>query len=249
MLAARFILIVAAFFLLAGCGKKGALIPPEALVPAAVNDLKARQQGDEIVITWTQPQKEKSGRPLKDLSSMEITRMVVTGGSADCSACPESWEKVAELYPDYPGKALKTGGLYILRDGAGEVGRKAEYRLVSRSKSGGVSQSATTRLMTTEAAGDAPQLTAEVLPSAVRLFVKSATPAGFNIYRRESKNQPATLPLNDEPVKGLFWEDSGVTFGKSYLYRATVLELKGGELVESPFSKETEILFQLQEIR
>ncbi|NVO00307.1 MAG: hypothetical protein HXX17_13375 [Geobacteraceae bacterium] len=249
MPAARIILIVTAFFLLAGCGKKGALIPPEALVPAAVTDLNARQQGGDIVITWTQPQKEKSGRPLKDLSSMEITRRLVTGGSTDCAACPESWEKVAELDPNYPGKALKIGALYILRDGAGEIGRKAEYRLVSRSKSGGESQSATTRLMTTESAGDAPQLTAEVLPSSVRLSVKSAGAAGFNIYRRESKSEPATLPLNGEPVKGAFWEDSGVSFGKSYFYRATTLELKNGQPVESPFSKETEVLFQLPELR
>ena len=227
MPAARLILIGTAIFLLAGCGKKGALIPPEALVPAAVTDLKARQQGSDMVITWTQPQKEKSGRPLKDLSSMKITRRIVTGGSADCSACPESWESVAELDPAYPGKALKIGSLYILRDDGGEVGRKAEYMLVSRSKSGGVSQSATTGLMITESTGNAPELTSEVLPSSVRLFVKSAATAGFNIYRRESKSDPATLPLNREPVKGEFWEDSGVSFGKSYFYRATALELKG----------------------
>ena len=56
----RILCIVCITFLLTGCGKKGPLIPPEALAPAAVSDLKLAQKGKILdVVTDVDPQLDR----------------------------------------------------------------------------------------------------------------------------------------------------------------------------------------------
>ncbi len=61
-------------FLAAGCAAPGEPLERKALVPAAVTDLAATQQGDSVVLTFTIPKESVEHRALKDPPTIEIYR-------------------------------------------------------------------------------------------------------------------------------------------------------------------------------
>lgn len=83
---------VAGFFLvgsltLGGCGYKSAPVPPDSVVPAAVNDLRYAIDESGLTLNWTFPTKNVSGDDVNDIQSFELYRAVVP--MADyCGTCP-----------------------------------------------------------------------------------------------------------------------------------------------------------------
>jgi len=240
--------------LLTACGKKGALLPPEALVPASVRGLNVMQTGQAFRITWKAPVKELGGRPLKDLSGFLLLRRDVTPEGGDCPSCPDSWKLLSRIELDIPGSAQKSGDLFIHFDKGGEKGYRFQYRVTALSKSGGTSSPADAPLKKLLPPPPAPALTATLQPASIRIGFaqgKGTAPVaiGFNIYRRTAGAAPPLLPLNQEPVTGTSWEDHALEYGTSYRYSAAALSQIEGEIVESPRSEEIEILFKQQELR
>jgi len=239
---------------LSGCGRKGPLLPPDALVPAAVQDLTVQQQGEEFRVSWSAPSKEKGGRPLRDLAGFRLYRRNIAGDGSDCSSCPDSWKLLTSIDLDMPGITRQSGAPFSYRDKVPATGSTSQYRLLAVSRSGGVSAPATSPLKKLHPVILPPTLQAAVLPAAVRLEigyspVGKAKVAGFNVYRRLNQNDPAPFPLNSAPLGQAVWEDQQVEFGRSYRYSATVLLEQEGEIVESLPSAEVELLFTLQELR
>lgn len=250
----RTLALILALLLCSACGKKGALMPPEALVPAVVENLKVQQSGEALRITWSAPSKEKGGRPLRDLAGFRLLKRIIAGDGSDCAACPESWHLLAAVDSDNPGETSKSGATFISYDRGVPSGQTSQFRLVALSKSGGFSAPVTSPLVKFQPPLAAPTLTGEVLPAAIKLEFTFAPPAGarlagFNVYRRTDKTVPALLPLNPAPLPGSAWEDTGLEFDHSYLYSVTALVVVNGETVESLRSGEIEILFKLQELR
>ncbi len=236
------------------CGRKGALVPPEALVPAAVGSLDVRQQGGDLLVSWSAPTREQGGRPLRDLAGFQLLRRQLLPGEADCSACPEAWRPLAGIDLEMPRSVERAAGLFFYRDRGVTPEIPTQYRIVARSASGGVSRSADTPLRRVHPAPPSPSLKAALTPTAIALepavqLPAGGEPAGFNIYRRSAGAAWSPLPQNSAPVSGPAWEDRQVEFGSSYSYRATTLLRVGGELVESTPSQEVEILFTQQELR
>lgn len=250
----RALLLILALLLCSACGKKGALMPPEALVPAAVTDLKVQQSGEAFRITWSAPGKEKGGRPLRDLAGFRLTKRIIPGDGTDCSACDEAWKLLAEVAADKPGETAKSGATFIKFDRNIPVGQTSQFRLVALSKSGGFSSPATSPLVKFYPPIPPPGLKGEVLPASIKLeFTFVAPPdsrlAGFNLYRRTDKAALALLPLNPAPLPASPWEDMQLQFDRSYSYSATALVETNGETLESLRSEEIDILFKLQELR
>ena len=54
------------------CGRKGPLELPQGRAPMAVEGLAAAVRGGEVVLSWTNPAKTVSGRPLEGLRAVEI---------------------------------------------------------------------------------------------------------------------------------------------------------------------------------
>lgn len=250
--------IIIALLLLAaslpGCGKKGPLIPPEALVPAAVRELQVRQQGNEFRISWIAPSREQGGRPLKDLAGFRLLRRDLAGDGSDCAACADAWRLLSAIDLDYPGETRQLGGSFLHFDRGLTVGSGYQYRLLAFSRSGGISQPATSAVRTLQPTVAPPAITAQILPAAVRLAFDYTPPAGakllgFNVYRRQAGGERPLLPLNGTPIGGSSWDDQQLDFGKRYRYQATALVEVGGETVESLPSPELEVLFTLQELR
>lgn len=246
--------LIVALLILSACGRKGALMPPEALVPAAVQDLKVQQSGELFRISWSAPSKEKGGRPLRDLSGFRLFKRIIAGDGTDCAACDDAWKLLAEVDAANPGETARSGATFINFDRKVPVGQTSQYRLLVLSRSGGFSAPATSPLIKAQPPLPAPALKGEVLPAAIKLeFAFAPQPearlAGFNVYRRTDKTVPALLPLNAAPLTASAWEDTQVEFGRSYHYSVTALLLVNGESVESRRSEEIEVPFKLQELR
>jgi hypothetical protein len=71
--AAAFVLGLAAIAC-AGCGAPGEPVPPQPIVPQAVTDLAARQQGDSVILTFTLPTRSTKNEDLAGFPTVEIYR-------------------------------------------------------------------------------------------------------------------------------------------------------------------------------
>src|SRR5689334_16806638 len=92
------------FFLvlaLAGCGRKGLLVPPEALVPGPVSDLRTAQKGERFQVAWSSPSHEEGGRALKDLAGFRLFKREVLPPDEDCEACPDAYRLLKEIDLEY----------------------------------------------------------------------------------------------------------------------------------------------------
>jgi predicted small lipoprotein YifL len=248
------ILLALTLLLFAACGKKGALMPPEALVPAEVQSLRVQQSGDGLRITWRAPSKEKGGRALRDLAGFRLSKRIIAGDGSDCSACPESWQLLRAVDSDNPGDIAKTGATYISYDRNIAVGQTLQYRLVALSKSGGFSAPTLSSLVKYQPPLPAPGMSGEVLPASIKLAFSFAPHPdsrliGFNIYRRTDKTIPALLPINSVPVTTNSWEDMQLQFDRTYSYSGAALVEIQGETLESHRSAEIDLLFNMQELR
>jgi hypothetical protein len=65
--------------LLTACGKVGEPLPPFIRIPEAVNDLAVRQDGNDLVLSWTNPPRYIDGSSATDLAQVQIrTNDVIT---------------------------------------------------------------------------------------------------------------------------------------------------------------------------
>jgi predicted small lipoprotein YifL len=245
-----YLVIIAAFTLLSACGRKGVLMPPEALVPGTVESLQVSQKGESFQVSWSSPSREQGGRPLKDLAGFRLLKRVVAPGGIDCSSCPDSWQLLSSVDLDFPGEVTRNENYFIYLDRGVKPGSTVQYRLLAFSKTGGVSRPATTEPRRKLAAPSAPLLQATALPTAIRLtFVLQPNPegakTGVNIYRRQPGEQPSPFPVNATPVTAAEWEDRMPRYGKTYLYSATAVATINNLQVESAPSNEAEILFTM----
>jgi predicted small lipoprotein YifL len=59
-------------FVFAGCGKKGDPFPPPSKVSAPIQNLQARQVGNELQLRMSYPTTTLSGLPLEGIESLEV---------------------------------------------------------------------------------------------------------------------------------------------------------------------------------
>jgi len=75
---------ILAILLIVGCGAPGEPTPPAPVVPAAIPDLTARQDGDGVQLSFTLPSNSIAGEKLSSLPAVEILRGVLQpNGSPD----------------------------------------------------------------------------------------------------------------------------------------------------------------------
>ncbi len=79
--------IVAGTLLLGGCGYKNNPVPPESVVPVAIEDLRYRLDETGVTLTWTYPGKTISGLDLAEVSTFDLYRAVVDLDDV-CANCP-----------------------------------------------------------------------------------------------------------------------------------------------------------------
>lgn len=233
-------------FAITACGKKGPLLYPDMLIPAAPSNVSAQQFGDSIKLSFVLPSKDLAGRDFSGLSGATIIKRDEAAGQVPgCNACTTDFAPFRKLNLDLlPPGTQRYGNLLILLDGAVQSGRAYTYRVsavTADNQEGALSAPVTVNVVP---AFSPPVLQVTSQPTEIQLEFSGVPPgegtiAGYNLYRT-LKDEPFPLePLNGEPVSGNRFVDVGLERGTSYVYAVRmVVRLSSGGKVESGLSNE-----------
>jgi predicted small lipoprotein YifL len=232
-----FCLFMALF--VAACGKKGPLIPPEALAPAPITDLRVTQTGDRFTLCLSPPSRDEGGRPLKNPAAFRVLKHEVLPPGEDCEECPTAYLPFQTVDLEYPRNVMRFGNLYCLFDTDLVPGKTYKYKVYSFLNDGTTSRDSNKVQRKFLSPPAAPVLRGTSSPTGVVLewaappHPETGTIVGFNIYRGESAATMSPSPINKEPVKGTRYEDKTVVLGIHYIYTVRSLANVADELVES----------------
>ena len=223
---------------LSGCGKRGPLIPPEALVPAPISNLALAQKGGQIQVSWSAPGRQEGKARLQDLAGFLLFRRPVLPPGEDCEECPTAYSQLARIDLDYPQGARHVGSLWIYDDRDLKKGAVYQYKVRSFTEQGAQSKDSNRarRAVVTPPLPpvlDAPPSTEAVVLNFVALPPEEGTLLGYNIYRARKGEALPLTPLNKAPFTGNTYRDEEARFGASYDYAVTSVAAVGQETVES----------------
>ena len=117
--------LLATAVILSACGKKGPLVYPDMLVPAAPADITAQQRGDSVKLSFVLPSRDMAGRNLSDLAGVKIhKRDEALGQAPACSSCAADFPlfRTVNLEP-LPPDVQRYGSLVLLLDGDVQAGQ------------------------------------------------------------------------------------------------------------------------------
>jgi predicted small lipoprotein YifL len=233
------ILLFIIFILLAGCGRKGALVPPEALVPAPIADLAVSQRGDNFVVSWSQPGKEEGGASLKGLAGFQLFRREVLPPAEDCEDCPTAYRLVKSVDLEFPQGIARSGGSFTFVDTEITEGTTYQYKVISTKRDGSVSKVSNRVRLKRVRPPVAPVVKLVFTPYSAELSwepiktLPGEEVTGYRVFRRNGGDAPL------EPVAtltGTAYEDNRLEPGKDYGYSVTSMVKVGDQVVESGFS-------------
>ena len=75
-------------FAFAGCGRKTMVVPPQSVVPVAVDDLRFSLTDKGVILNWSYPRQTVQGATLSGIGSFELLRAEVPVEDF-CGGCPQ----------------------------------------------------------------------------------------------------------------------------------------------------------------
>jgi predicted small lipoprotein YifL len=233
---------------ISACGKKGPLIYPEMLVPAAPSTVSLQQSGESLKLSFALPAKDRAGRALSNLAGVTILKRDAKAGQiAGCSACTDDFTLFKKLNLDLlPTEAQRRGSLMLLLDGDVRPGRNYSY-ILSVATREGVAGAPSAPVMAGVVSPPVPPVVQAISqPTEISLEFVGLPPqegaiVGYNVYRTVKGGSYSYWPLNREPVTSNTFTDVGLERSTTYVYSVrTVIRLSPGSIVESGFSNEVE---------
>jgi predicted small lipoprotein YifL len=109
------LLFITALFL-ASCGLKAPPLPPEAVVPERIDDLKVKMIEGGGTLKWTVPTTNTDETVLTDLVGFKVLRKDVADEDVDCPPCTGEFNEIADITVAVPGKAIFTEGAVLFSD-------------------------------------------------------------------------------------------------------------------------------------
>ncbi|MCF8055452.1 MAG: hypothetical protein K9K37_02310 [Desulfocapsa sp.] len=90
------LLLAGTLFLTNGCGYKTKPIPPDDIVPQAIEDLRHSVSETGVTLTWTFPKETIKGTDLTDISTFDVYRAVVPMNDY-CPSCPIPFSEATQV--------------------------------------------------------------------------------------------------------------------------------------------------------
>ena len=232
--------------LLTSCARIADPKPPERRVPETVRDIEARQVGEEIVLTFSLPERNTDGSRALTIRSLEIFRVTDINEAQSLSALSDLsedsfLERAAHAFsiPAARFTEYMRGNVFFIRDAPQITTEESINSLLFRYAAIFVNEK-------NQAAGLGRQAVIQpvVLPSApeglssvvsengihitwtpVLEEAEAARPLqiAYNIYRSEKPEEFPTTPINDALLSEAEYRDGDFQFDKSYYYAVSVI--------------------------
>ena len=247
-------------FLFLSCGKKGPILPPLVKIPKSTEDVKVTQRGAKVILTWSNPTAYIDGRPLTEITEVEIWLLEekIESEEKEQTFSEEEFERNAKLassikkekFPDHQIKEGETfHKLCYFYELSGEEFETKKLTFGLRIKIGRKKKSAFSELVSREpkilpappqkVRGSVFKDRIEIEWDAPEKNIDLSLPPdfkGYNIYRAEGEGEARRI--NSQLVEKEKFDDKIFVFGSVYYYfiRASVTE-------SSPFleSEDSEI--------
>lgn len=242
-------LVIALSLLATACGRKGPLIYPDMLVPAAPAAVTAQQSGSAVKLQFALPDKDRAGRPVKGVAGVKISKRSTEASRKEvvCRSCTTDYRLFRTLYLDLlPTDTQRFGNRLILLDSDVNAGNVYSYRIVPFTADGVDGAASAIADVRMGSPLSAPAVKIESFPTEVRLQFSWQTPIsgrllGYNLYRSSGAGSRSYQPLNKEPLQVNEYVDSALERGVKYRYvvRAVMVQESGG-IAESAESQEVE---------
>lgn len=232
----------------AACGRKGPLLYPDMLVPAAPAAVTAQQSGSAVKIQFALPDRDRGGRPVQGIAGVKISRKAAETGQMDvCRSCMTDYRLLHMLYLDHlPYTTQRFGNRLVVLDGDVIAGNSYSYSIVPFTADGVDGAASSTAEVRVAASVPAPVLKIESHPTELKLQISvppliAARMLGYNLYRTTGATARNYLPLNSGPLHGNEYVDRAVERGVRYRYAARTLIVRtSGDIAESAESNEVE---------
>lgn len=249
---AKLLFLLTALFLIHGCGKRGAPVPPRERV-TQIAEIAGFQRGNQVILSWQMPARNASKSSTLNISRADIYRLAEPA-NAPLQISEEEFANRSTLIAAMPitdaDFALKT---ITYRDQLQFAGQAARLRYAIRFvNSSGQKAGFSNNLIiepTSKIAANPSDLVAEATQDAVKLKwtsptanVDGSTPVsllGFYVYRSNSQTEPAKM-LNKAPITATSFDDEFFEFGKEYFYFVRAVSI--GTQVEPVESSESNIV-------
>jgi predicted small lipoprotein YifL len=224
-----------------GCGRKGPLVRPEALIPAQVADLHATQTADRLRLSWSLPDRLDGGGKLTDLAGFKLMRREVSKSGNDCMECPDSWKLVRQINLEYLQGVNRVGNRLFYQDNDADEGMTYLYRVIATTKSGLESRPSQVIKRTRRAPLAPPTIKATPSPTAIGLecsgssLPPEAKGAECVFLRQKGENASTITLVSRAPINSRI-EDTGLESGTTYTYTAAVNATVDGNPMESSLS-------------
>lgn len=237
----RSLLVVGLSLMATACGRKGPLLYPDMLVPAAPVAVTAQQSGSVVKLQFALTDKDRAGRAMHGVAGVKIIRNVAETVQKDvCRSCMADYKPFQTLFLDHLStNAQRFGNSLIVIDSDVVSGNSYSYRIAPFTVDGvegSLSPPVKVRVATSV---PAPVLKIESLPAEIRLQLSvhpliAARMLGYNLYRSSGATARSYLPLNRGPLKSNEYVDGAVERGVKYRYAARTLIVRpSGDIAES----------------
>lgn len=233
--------------LLSACGKKGALVYPDNILPPQASIAVGRSVGTGIRLYLNIPAQNRQETAKRELAdSILVLRSDKALVTQACSSCPDKLPLYKTIYLTNIKESEKSGGRIVFNDTDIVRGAQYRYRVQLASAEGGISPQSLHVEVTAFTPAPPPKVTIENRPAEVFLNMAPEKPesgsfAGYIIYRKLAGETGAGFPLTQEPVKEDFYSDFKAVQGERYIYTVRrVIKSDNGELFESLASPEVE---------
>lgn len=219
----------------AGCGKRGAPMPPEPRGPFAPRAVAVRQIGDRIEVRF-QIAPPRGPKPAQQVVRVDLVR-VRYGPDTQPPPDPGAFRRHGQVVATEEGNPLPMGTEYRLYDrglqdpASSLKGRTLRYAVRVRDRRGRLSPLVAAPDLVSLEPVAAPRFVA-ALPTidGVRLTwepPRGVEEAEYNVYRSAGGDPPPATPLNTEPLTVAQYLDNDVEQGERYDYVVRVVLAKG----------------------
>jgi len=243
------LLCYALLILFAGCARIADPRPPEHHVPEVVTDINARQVGEEIVLTFSLPERNTDGSPARTIRSLEIFRITEKAGAEIQESFDDLSEEQfldraahifsipAERFPEYTRE-----NIFTLRDSPSVATSESIYSprfryaavfVNEKKQAAGLGRQAVVQPMVLPPAPEI--LSAVVTENDISITWTSPSEnlgnadiwrnfkIAYNVYRSENPHEFPAAPVNDTPLSASEYRDSDFQFDKNYYYAVRVV--------------------------